>query len=86
MLKKEISGKSEAGLFAASFISVIPSYISRSVAGSYDNEAIAIFALIFCFYLFIKALNTVSYIIEILIKGINYDINFCFSLFILYGS
>ena len=32
----------------------VPSYISRSVAGSYDNEAVAIFALIFTFYLYIK--------------------------------
>lgn len=27
-----------AGLFAASFIAIVPGYISRSVAGSYDNE------------------------------------------------
>lgn len=33
-------------------------YISRSVAGSYDNEGIAIFALIFTFYLWLKAVNT----------------------------
>lgn len=56
---KEVTGRSEAGFFAAQFIAIIPSYISRSVAGSYDNEAIAIFALIFCFYLFLKAINTV---------------------------
>jgi len=31
-----------AGLFAAAFISIAPGYISRSVAGSYDNEGIAI--------------------------------------------
>uniref|UniRef100_N1R4P1 dolichyl-diphosphooligosaccharide--protein glycotransferase n=1 Tax=Aegilops tauschii TaxID=37682 RepID=N1R4P1_AEGTA len=39
---------------------VVPSYISRSVAGSYDNEAVAIFALIFTFYLYVKTLNTGS--------------------------
>lgn len=32
----------------------VPSYISRSVAGSYDNEAVAIFALVFTFYLYVK--------------------------------
>ena len=37
-----------------------PGYISRSVAGSYDNEAIAIFLLMFTFYLWIKALKTGS--------------------------
>lgn len=37
-------------------------YVSRSVAGSYDNEAVAIFALISTFYLFVRAvrLGTVS--------------------------
>jgi dolichyl-diphosphooligosaccharide---protein glycosyltransferase len=35
----------------------VPSYISRSVAGSYDNEAVAIFALIFTFYLYVKVID-----------------------------
>lgn len=46
-----------AGLLAAIFIGIAPGYISRSVAGSYDNEAIAIFLLMFTFYLWIKALK-----------------------------
>jgi asparagine N-glycosylation enzyme membrane subunit Stt3 len=49
-----------AGLFAASFISIAPGYISRSVAGSYDNEGIAIFALQFTYYLWIKAMKSGS--------------------------
>ena len=32
----------------------------RSVAGSYDNEGIAIFALMFTYYLWIKAVKTGS--------------------------
>lgn len=32
----------------------------RSVGGSYDNEGVAIFALIFCFYLWVKAVHTGS--------------------------
>jgi len=47
-----------AALFAACFIAIAPGYISRSVAGSYDNEGIAIFALQFTFYLWIKSLKT----------------------------
>lgn len=47
----------QAGLLAAIFIGVAPGYISRSVAGSYDNEAIAIFLLMFTFYLWIKAMK-----------------------------
>lgn len=46
-----------AGLLAAAFIGIAPGYISRSVAGSYDNEAIAIFLLMFTFYSWIKAMK-----------------------------
>ncbi|CAK9185572.1 unnamed protein product [Ilex paraguariensis] len=51
---------SGAGLVAAVLIAICPGYISRSVAGSYDNEGVAIFALLLTFYLFVKAVNTGS--------------------------
>lgn len=35
-------------------------YISRSVAGSFDNEGIAIFALILTYYCWVKSVNTGS--------------------------
>lgn len=53
---KEMKDES-AGLLAAAFIGIVPGYISRSVAGSYDNEAIAIFLLMFTFFCWIKALK-----------------------------
>ncbi|KAK8523187.1 hypothetical protein V6N13_113139 [Hibiscus sabdariffa] len=59
LLTKEVKGGG-AGLTAAFLLAMVPSYISRSVAGSYDNEAVAIFALIFTFGLYIKTLNTGS--------------------------
>lgn len=59
-LTTEVTKKSGAGLFAALFIGLAPSYMARSVAGSYDNEAVAIFALVFSFYTFLKACNTGS--------------------------
>jgi len=37
LLGREITGKSHTGLFAAFFISVVPSYMSRSVAGIFNN-------------------------------------------------
>jgi len=49
-----------AGLVAASMISIVPGYISRSVAGSYDNEAIAIFCMLSTYYLWIKSVKTGS--------------------------
>lgn len=59
LFTKEMKDES-AGLLAAAFIGIAPGYISRSVAGSYDNEAIAIFLLMFTFYLWIKALKVGS--------------------------
>ena len=60
LLTAEVTKRSAAGLLAAAFTAVVPSYISRSVGGSYDNEGVAIFALIFCFYLWVKAVHTGS--------------------------
>eukprot|EP01041_Mallomonas_annulata_P010990 gene10990-22967_t len=60
LLTTEVTKRSSAGLLAAAFTAIVPSYISRSVGGSYDNEGVAIFALIFCFYLWIKSVNTGS--------------------------
>jgi len=57
LLTKELWNE-KAGLFSAIFIAIAPGYISRSVAGSYDNEGIAIFALMFTYYLWIKAVKT----------------------------
>lgn len=37
LLTKELWNE-KAGLFSAIFIAIAPGYISRSVAGSYDNE------------------------------------------------
>jgi dolichyl-diphosphooligosaccharide--protein glycosyltransferase len=55
-LTKEMKD-SNAGLLAAIFMGIAPGYISRSVAGSYDNEAIAITLLMATFYFWIKAMK-----------------------------
>jgi dolichyl-diphosphooligosaccharide--protein glycosyltransferase len=56
----EVTNHPFAGLYSAFFMALVPAYIQRSVAGSYDNEAVSIFALIFTFYMYIKAVNTVK--------------------------
>ena len=56
----QVTKRSSTGLLAAAFTAIVPSYISRSVGGSYDNEGVAIFALVFVFYLWIKSVNTGS--------------------------
>lgn len=58
-LVKQVKDKS-AALFAAAFIAIVPSYISRSAAGSYDYEGIAIFALIFTYGMWLKSVKTGS--------------------------
>jgi dolichyl-diphosphooligosaccharide--protein glycosyltransferase len=60
LMTVQITKRTEDGLVAAFFISIVPSYMSRSVAGSYDNEGVSIFALVFTFYLWLKASNTGS--------------------------
>ncbi|CAJ0583241.1 unnamed protein product, partial [Mesorhabditis spiculigera] len=59
LLAKELS-TTGAGLFAAAFVAIVPGYISRSVAGSYDNEGIAIFLMLLTYYLWIRAIKTGS--------------------------
>ncbi|KAK7091614.1 dolichyl-diphosphooligosaccharide--protein glycosyltransferase subunit STT3A [Littorina saxatilis] len=49
-----------AGLVAAAMLAIVPGYISRSVAGSYDNEGIAIFCMLLTYYFWIKAVKTGS--------------------------
>ena len=56
LLTSEVKDSS-AGLLAAIFMAVAPGYVSRSVAGSYDNEAIAIFILVTTFYFWIRAVK-----------------------------
>lgn len=55
LLTKELKD-TRSGLIAAAMISIVPGYISRSVAGSYDNEG--------RYYIFI--LKTFSYMVNII--------------------
>eukprot|EP00919_Chromeraceae_sp_WS-2016_P057658 GHVR01136668.1.p1 GENE.GHVR01136668.1~~GHVR01136668.1.p1 ORF type:complete len:387 (-),score=74.27 GHVR01136668.1:800-1960(-) len=57
LLAKEVTGRAEAGLISALFMAIVPSYMSRSVAGSYDNECVAIFGIVFSFYTFAVSLR-----------------------------
>ena len=58
-LTKELKD-SGAGLVAAVMIAIVPGYISRSVAGSYDNEGIAIFCMLLTYLMWIKSVKTGS--------------------------
>lgn len=63
---KQTTNRPEDGLFAALFMAIVPSIISRGCAGSYDNEAVAIWAMVNTFYLWIKSCNTGSILWSVL--------------------
>eukprot|EP01053_Blabericola_migrator_P006968 Blabericola_migrator_1__6967@NODE_352_length_9495_cov_44_513789_g282_i0_p1_GENE_NODE_352_length_9495_cov_44_513789_g282_i0NODE_352_length_9495_cov_44_513789_g282_i0_p1_ORF_typecomplete_len734_score130_37STT3/PF02516_14/7_6e147PTPS_related/PF10131_9/0_0008_NODE_352_length_9495_cov_44_513789_g282_i052867487 len=56
-LTVEATKNQAAGLLAALFAGIAPAYLTRSTAGGFDNEAIAIFTLVFSFYTYLRALN-----------------------------
>ena len=60
LMTVETVKRESTGLVAAALVAIVPSYISRSVGGSYDNEGVAIFALVFTFYMWVRAVNTGS--------------------------
>lgn len=60
LFTKEVHNSTGAGLAAAGLMAIVPGYISRSVAGSFDNEAIAIFALVATFFLWTRSVRTGS--------------------------
>jgi len=60
LLGKEATNRPDVGLLAALFLSVNCACIARGVAGSFDNEAVAVWALVNTFYLWVKAVNTGS--------------------------
>jgi dolichyl-diphosphooligosaccharide--protein glycosyltransferase len=71
LLTTEVTRKTQAGLLSALFIAIVPSYISRSVAGSYDYEGISIFILILTFYLFVRSVRTGS-LLSALLTSLSY--------------
>uniref|UniRef100_A0A914LVN6 Dolichyl-diphosphooligosaccharide--protein glycosyltransferase subunit STT3A n=1 Tax=Meloidogyne incognita TaxID=6306 RepID=A0A914LVN6_MELIC len=65
LLTKEVKSEG-AGLIAAALIAIVPGYISRSVAGSYDNEGIAIFCMLLTYYFWLRAVKTGSIFYSVL--------------------
>ena len=55
---RQVSGRKTSAVLAAFFIALVPAYISRSTAGAFDNEAVAIFALILTLFAWLRALSS----------------------------
>ena len=54
----ECTGSVNSGIAAAAVMSVLPAHLMRSVAGGFDNESIAVSAIVCCFYLWCRSLRT----------------------------
>jgi dolichyl-diphosphooligosaccharide--protein glycosyltransferase len=57
LLTTETTGSTSAGVASAGIMAIIPAHIMRSVAGGYDNESVAITAMMMTFYFWCRALR-----------------------------
>eukprot|EP00242_Pyramimonas_sp_CCMP2087_P010768 CAMPEP_0198197216 /NCGR_PEP_ID=MMETSP1445-20131203/806_1 /TAXON_ID=36898 /ORGANISM="Pyramimonas sp., Strain CCMP2087" /LENGTH=749 /DNA_ID=CAMNT_0043866419 /DNA_START=119 /DNA_END=2368 /DNA_ORIENTATION=- len=56
-LAKETTGSANAGAASALIFAIIPAHLMRSVAGGYDNESVAVTAIVLTFYFWTRALR-----------------------------
>jgi len=59
MLAVECSGSYTNGAFAGLIMAILPAHIMRSVAGGYDNESVAMTAMMLTFYCWVRSLREV---------------------------
>mmetsp|Transcript_71701 Transcript_71701/g.171253 ORF Transcript_71701/g.171253 Transcript_71701/m.171253 type:complete len:881 (+) Transcript_71701:56-2698(+) len=61
LLAYEISRSVNAGLMATGIMAIIPAHIMRSVGGKFDNEAVAMTAIVMTFWLWLLSIRTPKY-------------------------
>jgi dolichyl-diphosphooligosaccharide--protein glycosyltransferase len=57
LLTTECTGSYSAGIVGASIMAIIPAHIMRSVGGGYDNESVAMTAMMMTFYFWVRSLR-----------------------------
>lgn len=60
LLTYEISRSVNAGIMAVGIMSIIPAHLMRSVGGEFDNEAVAVAAIVSTFWLYLRSVRTPS--------------------------
>mmetsp|Transcript_94686 Transcript_94686/g.247095 ORF Transcript_94686/g.247095 Transcript_94686/m.247095 type:complete len:898 (+) Transcript_94686:105-2798(+) len=60
LLAYEISRSVNAGLMAVGIMAIIPAHLMRSVGGEFDNEAVAVAAIVCTFWLWLRSVRTPS--------------------------
>jgi dolichyl-diphosphooligosaccharide--protein glycosyltransferase len=58
LLTAECSGDRNAGVVASLVMSIVPAHTMRSVAGGYDNESLAVTAMVLTFFVWVRSLRT----------------------------
>ena len=58
LIAYEATADPNAGVAAAFFMAILPAHLMRSVAGGFDNESIAITAIVATFYFWCRSLRT----------------------------
>ena len=54
----EVTGSQNAAVTATATMAVLPAHLMRSVAGGYDNESIAVTAIVATFYFWVRSLRS----------------------------
>jgi dolichyl-diphosphooligosaccharide--protein glycosyltransferase len=57
-LCSEITGSPNTGVVAAAIMAIIPAHLMRSVGGGYDNESVAVTAIVATFYFWVRSVRT----------------------------
>jgi len=60
LLTREVSGSWRSAAAAVCFMAVVPAHMMRSVGGGYDNESIAMTAMVLTFFLWCRSIRTPS--------------------------
>ena len=54
----------EIALFTGMIMSIVPAHLMRSMGGGYDNESVAVFAMVLTFYLWTRSLRGGSKVVS----------------------
>jgi len=72
-LAVETTGNPNAGVAAAAIFAIIPAHLMRSVAGGYDNESVAVTAIVLTFYCWVRSLrNDRSWMVYGVLAALSY--------------
>jgi len=57
-LAYEVFRNADVAVASAAVMAISPAHLMRSIAGGYDNESIAVFAMVLTFYLYVRSLRS----------------------------